>query len=201
MMSRRTAASLSGNLCGVNEYSNSQSFADGSLTFTAGYRQLHLLLPLVKAHDLVVPLKVPGDSFRQSDTGFDPGPFRGVFGFDHPLWTRHRGGDMFQRPQMGGDSDSRETRRAWPNPRHYREQVVIRMRAPGMRIRTRGLWLLGPCGQAQRHHLPPRPQQSQILIAHSGVTERACEVKAEIICGFSHLRERTGCRESGVTGG
>src|ERR1700736_68182 len=97
---------------------------------------------------------------------------------------------------MRRNYDLRETRCFWANARHNGQEIIVRMRAPGMRVRARWFRLLGPSCQAKRYHLPPRSEQLQVLVAHSHMVKRACEIETEVISGFGEGRHGSGCRVS-----
>src|ERR1700704_3995029 len=75
------------------------------------------------------------------------------------------------------------------------------MRAPSMGVRTRGLGLFSPSGQAQGNHLPPRTEKLEIVIPHAGVIERPRQVKAKVVSGMGHGRQSSARRKLRVTDG
>ena len=63
---------------------------------------------------------------------------------------------MTQLPEMRFDPHDGVSGLLRPNSRDYREEIKIRMSAPGMGIRASRLRLLSPGCESERHHVPPR---------------------------------------------
>ena len=86
-----------------------------------------------------------------------------------------------QLARMRSDPHRSKARRRRLDPRHQRQQIIGRMRAPCMRIRARVARNLRPSAEVQRKQLAPRLQSCQIFIAHPRMIQRPSQIKAEII--------------------
>src|ERR1700740_2309316 len=93
-----------------------------------------------------------------------------------------------------------ESRRLRANSRHDGQQIVVWMGAPGVGIGARGLRLFGPGGEAESKHIPPRLQQTDVLIAHAGVLQGARQIKAKVVRRFRHRRSGGVSLEASVAG-
>src|SRR5436853_5224000 len=97
------------------------------------------------------------------------------------LRMRHTDGHSLQLAEVRANQDFAETRRGWLNAGDRGEQINVRMRAPGMTVRTWRLRRFGPRRQSQLQHLAPRPELIQIVVAESRLRHRAKQIIAEVI--------------------
>src|SRR5260370_4982019 len=71
-----------------------------------------------------------------------------------------------------------------------------RERAKGMRNGAVVFRLLGQSCKGKSYHLPPWSEQLEVLVSHSHMVKRACEIETEIIGGFGEGRHGSGSRVS-----
>src|SRR6478752_9856550 len=100
----------------------------------------------MQADGLSFPLEIPGDIRRKRYFRVLASRIRFETGFDRSSRSRYRGNHIPEPSRMRLDDDAGEPRFLWSNSDDNREKVKIRMSAPGVRIRTRGLWLFCPSG-------------------------------------------------------
>jgi len=98
------------------------------------------------------------------------------------------------------DRDAGKPRCLWPNSGDDREKVKIRMSAPSMRIRPRGLRLFCPSCKSPCNHVPPRFQQIQIAVSQACVIQGSRQLEPEVVGCLCHIRQRPGECETRITG-
>src|SRR6266478_2439370 len=107
--------------------------------------------------------------------------------------------NVLQLAQVRLDDNSLESECSGADSRHDREQVKIRVRAPGVRIGPRWFGLLRPGAKTESKHFSPRTQKFQITVAHAGMIESTREIKAVVVGSFFHRWQIPASFENGVT--
>ena len=152
--------------------------------------ELDVLGAGMKGKLLAMPGDGAGEATGQIDVGGEGFTFDGIFHLEHTLRNRDAGVGVTQLAEMRLKTQGLETRSGGAHAGNDGQQVEIGMGAPGVGIGTSGLGRFGPGGQAESNHVVPGSEQLQVRVAHTGVVESAGEIKAEIVGGSGHGRNR-----------
>ena len=108
-----------------------------------------------------------------------------------------------QRTEMRRDPHRAEARRVRPHAEHGREQAVVRMRRPGMRVGARRLGVLGRRGEPHRQHLLPRLEPLDVAVgeARPSAAPRGRRSCSSTSPGRASHRARTRLHERALLGG